>query len=1326
MVRRVSFSAGMAAAAALWCASADAKTFDVVKDGSPQCVIVLSPMASPSDRLAAEELSAYVKKMSGAELQVRTELPGNRADHQPSVRHESAFSWVLDPDKPNVSIWEKVPGSSAPAAAARKGIVIGTLANLTPIPKAVRKRLEECPDEEAFFIKSDGDNIFIIGKTPIGALYGTYTLLETHLGVRWFYPGDLGEHVPKKATVTLPDIDDFQKPDRATRYPRGGSGPYHAYDTVIWGARHKMQTHGVPALRWFEPGLCTPERADFLNAALNTEFNRGGHDIFGLTVPNALFKEHPEYFPLKAGERKSGGRLQRCVSNPDVFKRVAEFGLAWCNENPRNIFSICAEDSMGTWCECEACRKMGTVDRGFKVTNLYHRFFSRVVDYILERNPNARIDVMFYIDKGVAPDDKDIRYRGKNVRGVYCTCYPHARCYAHAFMDPACELNKKCLEDLRDVLKICPRIYTFEYLCNSNIEYPPVWKTTARDIKDLAALGVEGYMDITHGYTWRARWPSLYLGAKLHWDTRLDPEKVMDEAYDVYYGAAAPVMKTYHALRLKLWENAPGHAFYGGPKRMAYCLTVPGAEKELRDLLADAKKRVAGGTIERERVALDETFLDMFWKTSAEELKKRFSAESQLIPERAREKITVDGVLSEAVWLAARPVGGFLSVKTRQPAAQESSLRLAYDEGSLYIGFVAMNDKAWGSETANMKARDGKEIWGDDHIELELAPPDNGGRFYHIGVNTRGVLYDALMNGPNADPRYDSQAEVKVTKLPDRFVYEIRLPLAPMAGSVSPGKVWGLYVLRAAHNLQPPEDKECSSLDGNYPHRVMEFRQVVFGANAVPNGNFSDRDEKKKSPGEMTGGPALRHWSVNAEESAVLDAEPKPVRLRLKKGLAYAFLQLPARGTPGALAGEIHAAGQGTLRLSTSTCLRPPGGPAKPFSHSIKKEAGPFQLSQEPAVFKFTIPLEPYETGYLYIHVAGEAVISHVSGVAVEPCPFEKKTQPVSSQTPTDFRFGPDGIFTLMQVTDIQDDDTPKPRVAAFLDETIKRYKPDLIVITGDNTYGCSRKGAFEKSVSAFTDVFKTNKTCFAVTFGNHDSEKKGEEYYTRDEQYALYKELGGGIFVDHDVPGLSGTGSGVIPLRSAADGRVCFNIFLMDSGAAVKGGYDGVRGDQIKWYEETGGKVPCLWFQHIIVPDIYDTGLFIPVPTNTPKCVFYKKGEFAGRGYLLDQGRATGFLTEPPGPTTRAAYTNDQHTYEGRTLYASWRKMGNLKGAYFGHDHSNTFDGTDTNGIRLGYTRAATLQAYNDNNPGLRVFLIKEDGTYTTRIIKESDLKKR
>ncbi len=846
----------MAVFAMIVIACLTAKGFEVAKEGQAQCVIVLSPMAEPSALLAAEELMAYVKKISGAELPVRTELPGKRADHQPLVRHESEYVWVVNADKPYTCSWEKTPESGARSnAVTNRAIVIGTLESLSPIPAAVRKRLEECDNEEAFYIRSDGGNIFVIGKKPIGALYATYALLEDYLGVRWFYPGELGEYCPRAKTLILPEIDDFQKPDVAIRYQRGGNGPYDAYEVNIWAARHKMHINGTSGLRWFAAGACTKERAEFLNRALNAcGDGRGGHMIWAQAVPDELFKTHPEYFPLKDGQRKFGGGAggyQRCLSNPDVFKLVAEYALNWCNADPNNRFTFDASDSRNTWCDCEECRKMGTVDGEFKITNLYHRFAMRAVNYVLERNPNARIDVLFYIDKGIAPDDKTILYKGKNVRGVYCTCWPHARCYAHCLTDQNCEPNKKCLADLIDVQKICPQLYTFEYLCNANVEYVPNWKTTAQDVKDLAAIGGVGYMDIVHGYKWRARWPSLYLGAKLQWNAKLDPEKVMQEAWSKYYGPTAPVMNKYDALRLKLWENAPGHVFYGGPKRNAYCLTVPGAEKELREYLAEAKKMVGDDKVIAKRIALEEEFLDQFWKEPATELTKRFSSEKQIIPERVRGAIVIDGDLTEETWLSARTVTGFLKMDANhQPPSQDNSFRVAYDNDNLYIGFVAMNNKAWGPEIAKMQKRDGKEIWSDDHIELQLAPPSEDGRFYHIGINVRGMLYDAMMIGQSSDLDYDSQAEIKVKKLDDRFVYEIRLPLAPMKGDVAPGKVWGIYALRSANNLQPPENKESSSLDGNYPHRVMEFRQVVFGNNVVKNGNFSDVDEKKKAKKE--------------------------------------------------------------------------------------------------------------------------------------------------------------------------------------------------------------------------------------------------------------------------------------------------------------------------------------------------------------------------------------------------------------------------------------------------------------------------------------------
>jgi len=106
-----------------------------------------------------------------------------------------------------------------------------------------------------------------------------------------------------------------------------------------------------------------------------------------------------------------------------------------------------------------------------------------------------------------------------------------------------------------------------------------------------------------------------------------------------------------------------------------------------------------------------------------------------------------------------------------------------------------------------------------------------------------------------------------------------------------------------------------------------------------------------------------------------------PNRLRLKNGLIYSFLNIPSTDRPGTLLGQLRASGHGKLSLWTSTCIRLPSLNPKAFSHDTKRTLGKFELTDAPSALTFTGDLSPYERGYLYIHVSGEVVLSHVSGV---------------------------------------------------------------------------------------------------------------------------------------------------------------------------------------------------------------------------------------------------------------------------------------------------------------------------------------------------------
>ena len=337
--------------------------------------------------------------------------------------------------------------------------------------------------------------------------------------------------------------------------------------------------------------------------------------------------------------------------------------------------------------------------------------------------------------------------------------------------------------------------------------------------------------------------------------------------------------------------------------------------------------------------------------------------------------------------------------------------------------------------------------------------------------------------------------------------------------------------------------------------------------------------------------------------------------------------------------------------------------------------------------------------------------------------------------------FGKDGAFTFLQLTDLHLKPNGRvlhPRVERVLRAAFARYAPSLLVLTGDNVNGqegdVNARGKFEETVDPLLDLFRAAGIPFCVTFGNHDSERKGPDRFSRREQYDYYRSRGGDLFVDHDVPDLHGVGSGVVSLFERGARRPSFNLFVMDSGDYPEKigpewpGYDGCRSDQIAWYERVSGKTPCLWFQHIIVPDVNVHGIFV----DAPPCADPKAKEGPETGYRMDwpdgarrmllAKGAAGVLKEHTCPPYWKTYRDAAHTFEGRTLYDSWRRMGNLRGAYFGHDHMNTFDGTDANGIRLGMTKCCTFWSYNDNDPGVRVFTVRPDGTYATSIFAESD----
>ena len=305
-------------------------------------------------------------------------------------------------------------------------------------------------------------------------------------------------------------------------------------------------------------------------------------------------------------------------------------------------------------------------------------------------------------------------------------------------------------------------------------------------------------------------------------------------------------------------------------------------------------------------------------------------------------------------------------------------------------------------------------------------------------------------------------------------------------------------------------------------------------------------------------------------------------------------------------------------------------------------------------------------------------------------------------------QFNEDGKFTILNISDIQDGYPLNSLTKDYIEKTVDKVNPDLIVLTGDNIsgYDVHEKEDAEKAIREFMDIFEAREIPVAAVFGNHDDE---ETKLTKEEQLAVYESydcyVGERGFCIKDRVGTYN-----LPIMKSDGSGYGFNLWLTDSGTYNTendyGGYACVYKEQIELYKETaeklkeenGGKVvPAINFQHIIVPEIYD--VLKEVKLLWFGCVIRSKNPLNDktRYYTLPDG-AKGQLREYPCPPY---YNNGQ--------FDAMLETGDVLATVSGHDHENTFE-IDYKGIKIINTPTIGFNAYNDINVGSRVFVINEN----------------
>ncbi len=134
----------------------------------------------------------------------------------------------------------------------------------------------------------------------------------------------------------------------------------------------------------------------------------------------------------------------------------------------------------------------------------------------------------------------------------------------------------------------------------------------------------------------------------------------------------------------------------------------------------------------------------------------------------------IDGVLDDAAWACPANVTGLLRPQLDRPAAQATRAWLAWDDHGLYFAARCAEPE---KDKLRLKSRQRDDpTYGDDSIELFLAPDVWAKPYYQIVVNAAGVVYDSR----EQDASWNGDLSVAVGREAGGWTVELAVPWASL------------------------------------------------------------------------------------------------------------------------------------------------------------------------------------------------------------------------------------------------------------------------------------------------------------------------------------------------------------------------------------------------------------------------------------------------------------------------------------------------------------------------------------------------------------------
>ncbi|MBN1674012.1 MAG: DUF4838 domain-containing protein [Kiritimatiellae bacterium] len=588
---------------------------------------------------------------------------------------------------------------------------------------------------------------------PFGTVYATYEFLERALGVRWYWPGELGLVAPKRSTVSLDRMHWHGKPSfdcRHTYFARADDPDISAAESLLWWRRLRHGALGGPA-----------------NA--NHSFN---------DWPGRYGKTHPEYFKMRPDGSRSakteffgsgalGGHV--CLSNPDVFRLTVEDKRKQFDGNTLWIYGAVMPGDGDITCYCEACQAVMRPERGSGGVHgdLVWGFVNKVAAEVRKTHPNRFITCCSY---GSYREVPEIGVFEPNVAVTLCTGS------AAPFQMDSAGYRSNYVGRIKAWSEKTANLYVWDYWNLPRWETgqhaaPSIFPHALRDTLVLEYGRVRGrYLELTQfdsegkdltGIAGRSNWAdwiydalNIYVGFRLMWNMDEDVDAVLGEFYREFYGPAGPYVRRFYEAAEAAGMD-PNNRAAGWSHKGIWSQTYPPAFVEkVMGYLRQAEEVSRGQEPYHARAAKTLRAFLPFEKAS-----KRWTAvldrairNETLAVGPASRKPVIDGNIADPCWRAAAVASEFCESFNSADLRAQTELRFLHDDTMLYMAIRAPfgGPKPRRVEEAGSKDR---PVWAaDDSVELFFA---QGVRKYQLIFGPDDIYVDSYE--ADMTKKYDSE-----------------------------------------------------------------------------------------------------------------------------------------------------------------------------------------------------------------------------------------------------------------------------------------------------------------------------------------------------------------------------------------------------------------------------------------------------------------------------------------------------------------------------------------------------------------------------------------